>query len=38
MLDIADELAQVMLLLVPLVMGYICSTRLGVLKVVLLRM
>ena len=38
MLDIADELAQVMLLLVPLVMGYICSTRLGVLKGVLLRM
>lgn len=38
MLDIADELAEVMLLLVPLVVGYICSTRFEVLKMVLLRM
>jgi hypothetical protein len=38
MLDIADELAQVMLLLVSVDMGYIHSIRFEVMKVVLLMM
>jgi len=38
MLDIADELAQVILLLVPLFMGYVRSTRFDIQRVVLLRM